>query len=287
MLNVTKNKKNMNIDKFEVDGSNKISLKKMRADSTLEDIDELSGNIEELVDLQGKLYADGKYSILIVIQAMDTAGKDGIIKHVMAGFNPQSTQVSSFKQPSAEELGHDYLWKAHKSMPERGHIGIFNRSYYEEVLVVRVHDLIVFQKIPAELVHKDIFEERFKQIKDFERMLHKNGTIVIKLFLNITKDEQKKRLLERIEDKSKNWKFSESDLKERTFWEKYMECYEDLINETSTKECPWYVVPSNQKKASRLIVSEILLDRMKKLNLEYPALTAAQTANLQKCKDQL
>ena len=287
MLNVTKNKKNMNIDKFEVDGSNKISLKKMRADSTLEDIDELSGNIEELVDLQGKLYADGKYSILIVIQAMDTAGKDGIIKHVMAGFNPQSTQVSSFKQPSAEELGHDYLWKAHKSMPERGHIGIFNRSYYEEVLVVRVHDLIVFQKIPTELVHKDIFEERFKQIKDFERMLHKNGTIVIKLFLNITKDEQKKRLLERIEDKSKNWKFSESDLKERTFWEKYMECYEDLINETSTKECPWYVVPSNQKKASRLIVSEILLDRMKKLNLEYPALTAAQTANLQKCKDQL
>jgi len=287
MLNVTKNKKNMNIDKFEVDGSNKISLKKMRADSTLEDIDELSGNIEELVDLQGKLYADGKYSILIVIQAMDTAGKDGIIKHVMAGFNPQSTQVSSFKQPSAEELGHDYLWKAHKSMPERGHIGIFNRSYYEEVLVVRVHDLIVFQKIPTELIHKDIFEERFKQIKDFERMLHKNGTIVIKLFLNITKDEQKKRLLERIEDKSKNWKFSESDLKERTFWEKYMECYEDLINETSTKECPWYVVPSNQKKASRLIVSEILLDRMKKLNLEYPALTAAQTANLQKCKDQL
>ena len=172
-------------------------------------------------------------------------------------------------------------------MPERGHIGIFNRSYYEEVLVVRVHDLIVFQKIPTELIHKDIFEERFKQIKDFERMLHKNGTIVIKLFLNITKDEQKKRLLERIEDKSKNWKFSESDLKERTFWEKYMECYEDLINETSTKECPWYVVPSNQKKASRLIVSEILLDRMKKLNLEYPALTAAQTANLQKCKDQL
>jgi PPK2 family polyphosphate:nucleotide phosphotransferase len=280
----------MNIKQFEINGKGKVDIN--LNDIDLNDVDsditeQIEGNIKSLIDLQDKLYADGKYSILLIIQALDTAGKDGIVKHVMSGLNPQATQVYSFKQPTSEELNHDFLWKAHKSLPERGHIGIFNRSYYEEVLVVKVHDLIKFQRIPTVLIHKDIFEERYEQIRNFEKMLHKNGTVVIKIFLNISKKEQKERLLERIDDKSKNWKFSESDLKERQFWGDYMKCYEDLINETSTDDCPWYVVPANHKKTSRLIVSKILVERMKKLNLEYPQLTKEQEQNLLKCKEQL
>jgi len=284
----------MNIDNFRFEG-NKFYINE--TDTIIDNeqfgfIDksineETDKHIKKLIKLQDKMYADGKYSVLFLIQAMDTAGKDGIIKHVMSGLNPQATQVYNFKQPTPEDLNHDFLWKAHKLLPERGHIGIFNRSYYEEVLVVRVHDLIKNQKIPTNLIHKDIFEERFEQIRDFEKMIHKNGTQVIKIFLNISKDEQKQRLLDRIDDKAKNWKFSEADLKERGHWEKYMEYYQDMINNTSTDKCPWYVIPSDQKKISRLIVSQILVDRLKELNLEYPELNEEQTNNLLKFKSQL
>ncbi|MCX6252217.1 MAG: polyphosphate kinase 2 family protein [Bacteroidetes bacterium] len=280
----------MNIKKFETDGNDKINIRKMDTDIDI-NTDNITGQtneyIDKIIDLQSKLYADGKYAVLLIIQAMDTAGKDGIIKHVMSGLNPQATQVYSFKQPTLEELNHDFLWKAHKCSPERGHIGIFNRSYYEEVLVVRVHDLIKFQRIPNDLIHKDIFDERFKQIKEFEKMLCKNGTLIIKIFLHISKEEQRKRLLARIDDKAKNWKFSELDLKERGFWDEYMKYYEEMINETSTDKCPWYIVPSDQKKVSRLIVSKILVERMEKLNLEYPVLNEEQTKNLVKYKQQL
>ena len=239
--------------------------------NTLEE--RLSQNIEELALLQDILYAQDKYGVLVVIQAMDTAGKDGIIKHVMSGLNPQATQVHAFKQPSAEELDHTWLWKAHRYAPERGSIAIFNRSYYEEVLVVKVHNLLPKSKIPAVLYETDkIWDQRYEDIRDFERHLHRNGIEVVKLFLNISKDEQKKRLLERIDDKSKNWKFSDADLKERTFWGDYMKCYEDLINNTSTEKCPWYVIPSDKKKISRLMVSNILIEKLKELNLKYPVL---------------
>lgn len=251
---------------------------------------ELNENVEKLAELQDKLYSQDRYGVLVVLQAMDTAGKDGMIKHVMSGLNPQATQVYSFKQPSAEELDHTWLWKAQQLVPNRGNIGIFNRSYYEEVLVVRVHDLLSKQKIPTVLIPNhpgQIWKERYKDICHFEDHLTRNGIVVVKLFLHISKNEQKKRLLERIDDKSKNWKFSDADLKERTFWPNYMECYQDLINNTSTKDCPWYVIPSDKKKLSRLLVSEILIERMKELNLEYPVLEKSKQDMLSTYKEQL
>ena len=219
---------------------------------------------------------------------MDTAGKDGMIKHVMSGLNPQATQVYPFKQPSAEELDHTWLWKAQQLVPNRGNIGIFNRSYYEEVLVVKVHNLIKNQKIPTELVNMDkIWNQRYHDILHFEDFLHRNGIQVVKLFLHISKEEQKRRLLERIDDKSKNWKFSDADLKERKFWKDYMDCYEDMINGTSTEDCPWYIIPSDKKKLSRLLVSEILIERMEKLNLQYPVLEKSKLDMLSTYKEQL
>jgi PPK2 family polyphosphate:nucleotide phosphotransferase len=227
--------------------------------------------------------------VLLIFQAMDAAGKDGAIKHVMSGINPQGCQVYSFKAPSSEDLDHDYLWRCVKCLPERGRIGIFNRSYYEEVLVVRVHpELLGKQHLPEELVSKRIWEERFRDIRGLERYLARNGALVLKFFLNVSKKEQKRRFLERIEDPNKNWKFSGSDAQERGYWNDYMEAYEDLIRNTATKESPWYVVPADNKWFTRVVVAAAVVDRLSQLDLAYPivdedkkrALAAARRALL-------
>jgi PPK2 family polyphosphate:nucleotide phosphotransferase len=247
----------------------------------------LSENIERMSELQSKLYAQDKYAFLIIFQAMDTAGKDGTIKHVMSGLNPQSTSVHSFKQPSAEELNHDYLWRAIKNLPEKGTIGIFNRSYYEDVLVVRVHNMVKEQKIPVAYINGDIWKTRFRQINEFERYLYENGIITIKFFLHISKEEQTRRLLERIENKAKNWKFSDADLKEREFWNDYQSIYQETINETTTKHAPWYVIPADKKWFAHLLVSEIMVNTMESLKLEYPLISKEKEAELKKCRQKL
>ena len=269
-----------------------LTLKKVdtliKSDMEKNDIEQhLEDHIKELAFMQDMLYAQDNYGILVILQSMDTAGKDGMIKHVMTGLNPQATEVHSFKQPSSEELDHTWLWKAQKYAPERGHISIFNRSYYEEVLVVKVHELLSKQKVPRSLVTDKIWEQRYEDIRNFEKHLNRNGIEIIKLFLNISKDEQKNRLLERIDDKSKNWKFSDADLKERAYWNNYMEAYEDMINATSTEKSPWYVIPSDKKKLSRLLVSKILIERMKELDLKYPVLPRDKEAMLATYKEQL
>ncbi|WP_026883042.1 polyphosphate kinase 2 family protein [Clostridium akagii] len=283
----------MEINEFKVDNSEKFKISKTKTkynDKTYTN-DELQflldKNIEKISEFQSKLYAQGEFGILIIIQAMDAAGKDGAVKHVMTGLNPQGVHVTSFKQPSAEELAHDYLWKAHNSMPGRGQIGIFNRSYYEELLVVRVHNLLENEKIPEKFIGDDIWKKRYEQVKDFEKYLYENAIIPIKIFLNVSKDEQKKRLLERIDDKAKNWKFSEADIKEREFWDDYQKCYEEVIENTNAKVAPWYVVPADNKKLARLIISEILQKTLKGLNLEYPTLSAEQTELLDEYKKKL
>jgi PPK2 family polyphosphate:nucleotide phosphotransferase len=205
----------------------------------------------------------------------------------MSGFNPQATQVHSFKQPSLEELNHDYLWRVSHQLPERGHIGIFNRSYYEDVLVVRVHDLVKKENIPGELIDEQIWENRFRQIRDFERYLVENGIIIVKFFLHISKSEQKKRLLARIDDQTKNWKFSEADLAERGYWDQYQSCYQEAIDNTSTKNVPWYIVPSDKKWYARLVISEVLIKTLEKLNLDYPVVSKEQMGVLAKCKQKL
>ena len=282
---------NINISEFIADSSNKFNLSKIKTDYTA-GIDSkekaeklLKQNIEKMAELQDKLYAQDKYSLLIIFQAMDAAGKDGAIKHVMSGLNPQGTQVYSFKQPSKEELDHGFLWRIQKAVPERGRIGIFNRSHYEEVLIVRVHNMIRFQQIPEELIDDKIWERRFKQINDFERYLYENGTVIIKFFLNISKEEQKKRFLSRIEDPSKNWKFSAADVDERKYWDDYIKAYQEAISATSTKYAPWYIVPADKKWFARLVVSEVIVQTMKKLNPDYPKLSDEQISQLQKCKE--
>ncbi len=277
---------------FRITGEDKFRIKdfetELKSDLQKEEIEQkLTDHVADLALMQDMLYAQDKYGILVVIQAMDTAGKDGIIKHVMSGLNPQATNVYPFKQPTAEDLDHTWLWKAQKLTPERGNIGIFNRSYYEEVLVVKVHNLVEKQKIHPYLVTKDIWEERYKDINCFENHLTRNGIEVVKIFLNISKDEQKKRLLARIDDKAKNWKFSDADLKERAYWDNYMEAYEDMINGTSTKRAPWYVVPGNNKKLARLLVSQILIEKMKELDLQYPVLPKEKADMLSTYKTQL
>ncbi|HKK42069.1 MAG TPA: ADP-polyphosphate phosphotransferase [Bacteroidales bacterium] len=249
----------------------------------------LGSHIKDMSALQGLLYAADRYSLLIILQGMDAAGKDGIIRHVMSGVNPQGCQVFSFKQPSTEELDHDFLWRTTKHLPERGRIGIFNRSYYEEVLVVRVHPQILEnQKLPEELKKSgSLWKNRYRSITDFEEHLHNNGTRIIKIFLNLSKDEQKKRFLERIEDPEKNWKFSEADIKERQYWDEYMSAFGECLNYTSTKHSPWYVVPADDKKNARLIVSQIILDTLKSLKMSYPEPTPEQLAELNSAKEQL
>lgn len=283
----------MYISDFLIKPNTKIDLTKFDTGNTgrLKSKDDakdlLEKNIEKMRELQDKLYAMDKYSLLLIFQAMDAAGKDSTIKHVMSGLNPQGTQVYSFKQPSKEELDHGYLWRITKSLPERGRIGIFNRSHYEEVLVVRVRDLIKFQNLPEKIVDDKIWEQRYKQISNFERYLYENGTVVVKFFLHVSKDEQKKRFIDRIEDPSKNWKFSAADVEERKFWKDYQKAYEDAISATSTKYSPWYVIPADKKWFARLAVSEIIVDTLTNLKLQYPQLSDDQIAQLKKSKEAL
>lgn len=253
---------------------------------------DLQKGIEKLAAIQDMLYAHDRYSVLLIFQAMDAAGKDGTIKHVMSGINPQGCQVTSFKAPSAEELDHDYLWRCVKQLPERGRIGIFNRSYYEEVLVTRVHpEFLQNEKLPGspKAPEKDLkfWKQRFDDINNFEKYLSNQGTVILKFFLHVSPEEQKKRLLERIDDPSKNWKFSIGDLNERALWPQYMEAYEEILRHTSTKIAPWYVIPADKKWFMRSAVSDIIVERMQQLKLHYPELDESQKADLQKAKEML
>jgi PPK2 family polyphosphate:nucleotide phosphotransferase len=241
----------------------------------------LQTGVEALAELQDILYAQDRWSVLLVFQAMDAAGKDGTIKHVMSGVNPQGCQVSSFKGPTSVDLDHDYMWRCQKELPERGRIGIFNRSYYEETLVVRVHpDFLAGQKLPPELVTKNIWDERFQDIRAFERYLHRNGTLVRKFFLHVSKEEQQKRFLARLDLPEKNWKFSANDAKERGFWDDYMKAYEQTIQETATEDSPWYVVPANNKWFTRVIVAAAVIDALASLDLHYPKVGSAKKKEL-------
>jgi PPK2 family polyphosphate:nucleotide phosphotransferase len=231
----------------------------------------LVNGVRALAELQDKLYAQDKWALLLIFQAMDAAGKDGAIKHVMSGVNPQGCQVFSFKAPSAEDLDHDYLWRCMKVLPNRGHIGIFNRSYYEEALVVRVHpEFLAHEKIPPQLVTKRIWDERFEDIRNFEKYLGHNGVVVRKFFLNVSKKEQKRRFLERIENPQKNWKFSSSDTAEREHWDEYMEAYEDMIRNTASRHAPWYIVPADNKWFTRVVVAAAVVETLASLELSYP-----------------
>jgi PPK2 family polyphosphate:nucleotide phosphotransferase len=231
----------------------------------------LATGIDALTELQDKLYAEDKWAVLLIFQAMDAAGKDGAIKHVMSGVNPQGCQVFSFKSPSAEELDHDYLWRCMKRLPNRGQIGIFNRSYYEETLVIRVHpEFLEKQKLPSKLITKNIWKERFQDIRNFEQYLARNGVVVRKFFLHVSKKEQKRRFLERINESTKNWKFSANDASERDHWDEYMEAYEDTIRGTATKESPWYVVPADNKWFTRVVVAAAVIETLASLKLAYP-----------------
>jgi PPK2 family polyphosphate:nucleotide phosphotransferase len=241
----------------------------------------LQTGVETLAKLQDVLYAQDRWSLLLVFQAMDAAGKDGAIKHVMSGINPQGCQVSSFKSPTSTELDHDYLWRCIKELPERGRIGIFNRSYYEETLVVRVHpEFLAGQKLPEQCVTKNIWDERFQDIRGFERHLHRNGTIVRKFFLHVSKEEQQRRFLSRLDLPEKNWKFSANDSKERGFWDDYMKVYEETIRETATEESPWYVVPADNKWFTRVVVAAAVIDALASLDLHYPKVGKAKKKEL-------
>ena len=245
----------------------------------------LATGISLLAELQDRLYAQDRWAVLLIFQAMDAAGKDGAIKHVMSGVNPQGCQVFSFKSPTNEDLDHDFLWRCLKNLPERGRIGIFNRSYYEETLVVRVHrDFLEKERLPPELVTKDIWKERFHDIRSFERYLTRNGVCIRKFFLNVSKKEQKKRFLERIEEPEKNWKFSANDAKEREYWDDYMEAYEDTIRNTATKEAPWYVVPADNKWFTRVVVGAAVIEALDDLDLEYPKVSASKLKELEEAK---
>ncbi len=272
---------------YRVDNGKKFRLKDFEPDDTsgvkskkqAEKV--LPLGIERMVDLQDKLYAQDRWAILLIFQAMDAAGKDGVIKHVMSGVNPQGCQVYSFKQPSAEELDHDFLWRTNKCIPERGRIGIFNRSYYEEVLVVRVHkELLEREKMPPSLVTKDIWNERFADINAYEQYLSRNGVVIRKFFLNLSKEEQKRRFLKRLDEPDKNWKLSSADIAERERWPEYMTAYEEMIQNTATPHAPWYVVPADNKWYTRLVVAAAIVHAMEDLNLHYPTVDADQRKEL-------
>jgi PPK2 family polyphosphate:nucleotide phosphotransferase len=249
----------------------------------------LKKQVKGLIELQRLHFASDRYAVLLILQAMDAAGKDGAIRHVMSGVNPQGCQVFSFKHPSATEIDHDFLWRTTQCLPERGRIGIFNRSYYEEVLIVRVHPAILQgERLPEPLLeHDDLWKGRYQSIVDFERHLYRNGTRIIKVFLHLSKDEQCKRFLDRIDDPDKNWKVSPDDLKERAFWAQYQLAYEQCLSATSTSEAPWHVVPADDKKNARLIVSEIILDTFRSLDMSYPKTGLAREHELQEIRDQL
>jgi PPK2 family polyphosphate:nucleotide phosphotransferase len=248
----------------------------------------LQEGIELLAEYQSMLYAQDRWSLLLIFQAMDAGGKDGTIKHVMSGVNPQGVQVSSFKAPSAEELDHDYLWRCMRCLPERGRIGIFNRSYYEEVLVVRVHpEILTRQKLPPSLVTRAVWKERCEDIRNFERYLSRNGVVIRKFFLHVSRAEQKRRFLARLDEPEKNWKFSPSDIMERRFWKDYQRAYEDAIRATATKWAPWYVIPADHKWFTRLAVAETIVDTLARLDLRYPVVDAAKRRMLKKARREL
>ena len=241
--------------------------------------------VQRLKKLQEKLYAQNRWSLLLIFQALDAAGKDGTIEHVMSGVNPQGCQVFSFKAPSPEDLDHDFMWRTSKCLPERGRIGIFNRSYYEETLVVRVHpEILQNQRLPGELVTKHIWKERFEDIRNFERYITRNGIMVRKFFLYVSRKEQKERLLARLDEPAKNWKFSLADAKERTHWDDYMEAYEDTIRETSTDHAPWYVMPADHKWFTRLAVASVVIDALEEMNLKFPTVTKQQQKELKEAR---
>jgi PPK2 family polyphosphate:nucleotide phosphotransferase len=280
---------------FRVDEGTEVRLKKWRTrvepvyQSKKHYRELLEEHIEQLSKMQRLHYANDKYSLLIIFQAMDAAGKDGAIRHVLSGINPQGCQVFSFKHPSAIELDHDFLWRAALCLPERGRIGVFNRSYYEEVLIVRVHpEILRAQGLPEKLLNeKTIWKERFRSIVDFEEHLHRNGTVIIKIFLHISKGEQRKRFIDRIDDPEKNWKFGQADMHEREFWGDYMAAYEECLSATSTRHAPWHVVPADDKETSRLIVSQIVLNAFRDLDLQYPKPDADRLEELKAIRKQL
>ena len=244
----------------------------------------LNDGIAKLAEMQQRLFADGQWAVLVVFQGMDAAGKDSVVKHVMSGVNPEGCEVHSFKAPSAEELEHDFLWRIEKNVPARGHIGIFNRSHYEEVLVVRVHpDMLQKQKLPPDLVGKDIWNTRFKDIRAFEHRLVRNGTLVLKFHLRLSKEEQRKRFLARLDEPFKRWKFSKNDIAERAHWDDYMAAYQDMIRETSTDYAPWHVVPADHKHVTWLVVSAAIIETLEKLKLDYPKVTGKALKALKAC----
>lgn len=278
---------------FRITDGDKFRLKDVDPGDTLEFTSEdkprakeaLQFGVDALAALQDMLYAQDKWAVLLIFQAMDAAGKDGTIKHVMSGVNPQGCQVFSFKAPSAEDLDHDFLWRCIKCVPNRGHIGIFNRSYYEEVLVVRVHpEFLAKQKIPSELVTKNIWDERFQDIRCYERYLSRNGIKVVKFFLHVSKKEQKRRFLERAENPEKNWKFSASDMAERNHWDEYQEAYEDMIRNTATKESPWYVLPADNKWFTRVVAAAAVVHTLASLGLAYPKVGKEKLAEIARAK---
>ena len=285
------------INKFKVTGGKKFSLNdhetSFSAGYKKEDTDELLAEmIKQTSALQEALYADNRYAILIIFQAMDAAGKDSAIEHTMSGLNPQGCSVFSFKQPSHEELQHDFLWRTYKALPEFGRIGVHNRSHYENVLVTKVHpDLLLKEKLPGIKSVKDadkkFWKHRYQSIRCFEQHLSDNGTVIIKFFLNVSKGEQKERFLERIDDPDKNWKFSASDVYEREFWDDYMNAYEKAIQETATENCPWYVLPADKKWVTRIAISHIILDTLKALKLDFPVLPKAEKNKLEEAKEEL
>jgi PPK2 family polyphosphate:nucleotide phosphotransferase len=282
----------MNTKKFLVPEGKKLDLKDYPTDFTGdykgkdEAVEDMLKNIDKMKKLQDVLYAQDIHAILLVFQAMDAAGKDSVIEHVMTGVNPQGCQVTSFKVPSSEEMDHDFLWRTTKALPERGRFGIFNRSYYEEVLVVRVHDgILQGERLPDDVKSdKKVWEKRFDSIRDFEKHLSRNGTVILKFFLHVSKEVQKERFLDRANEPDKNWKFSAGDVKERGFWDDYMNCYTEAMQETSTEHAPWYVIPADKKWFTRAAVAEIICDTLESLDLKYPVLDEKGMAALQEAK---
>jgi PPK2 family polyphosphate:nucleotide phosphotransferase len=284
------------VDPYRVTNGQKFRLKRvdpgdtggLKSEFKREASRRLADGVQWLATEQEKLYAQDRRSLLLIFQAMDAAGKDSTIKHVMSGVNPQGVHVVAFKQPSAEELDHDWLWRCWKQLPERGRIGIFNRSYYEEVLVVRVHrELLAGQKLPRECVGKSIFRERLRDIARFEDYLTRNGTQVLKFFLHVSRDEQKKRFLERLDEPEKHWKFSAADVGERAYWSDYMSAYEDAIRATATRDAPWFVVPADSKWFTRLVVVGAIVEALENMDLGYPEIDSAQRAQLASAREAL
>ena len=286
----------MKADKYRFDGSKTCDLRALSCDGKAGSADKdailakTAENLQKMAELQDAFYADGREGLIFVLQALDAAGKDGTVKHVMTALNPQGVQVTSFKQPNSEELKHDFLWRVNKALPPRGTIAIFNRSYYEDVLVVQVHDLQKSYQMADRVLEqskKEFFKKRYRQIRNYEEYLYDNSYRVVKIFLNISKKEQKKRFLERIDNPAKNWKFSDADLAERAYFDRYIDTYEDVINATATPESPWYALPADRKWYTRYLVSEIALDALKQCSHTYPQMSADALANLKDCRAKL